>query len=208
MNHIPPKRIYPTGEQLIANPEYYKNKQLTYKGEKMYFDQDIRSGKCMICKKTKDSGEIKRTQLHHVWYNDDDPLEATIEVCGSCHYKIDPEHRVAINMTLGINPNVHLISKKQLIKNLKSQDPTSGKKHQKTEAQKKYPNAYEMWKESDDEFLKNFWSDTSNQQSENQSIKELMKKFGRTRNGIGQRLMKLGFQLDGKFVKYKKEKTR
>lgn len=202
---VKPQRIYPITEELRANPEYYKNKRLNYKGNDVYFDQDIRFGKCVICKKTENSGEIKHTQLHHVWYNDDDPLEATIEVCRSCHYKIDPENRVAINMTLGINPNVHRISKKQLIKKLKSQDSTSSKKDQKTEAQKKHPKAYEKWQKFDDEFLKKFWNDTSKSQSEKQKIKELTQKFGRSRNGIGQRLMKLGFQLDGKFVKYKKE---
>ena len=44
--------------------------------------------------------------------------------------------------------------------------------------------------------------------SEDEKIKELMQKLGRTRNGIGQKLMSFGIQLDGKFVRYKPKKER
>jgi len=64
---------------------------------------------------------------------------------------------------------------------------------QKEEAQKKYPNAYEPWTESDDEFLKKFWKDEPNKQSENEKILELMQKFGRNRGAIVSRLKKMGF---------------
>jgi len=61
---------------------------------------------------------------------------------------------------------------------------------QKIEAQKKYPNAYEPWTESDDESLKKFWKDESNKQSGNEKIQELMQKFGRDRGAIVSRLKK------------------
>ena len=77
-----------------------------------------------------------------------------------------------------------------------------------SEVQKKHTNAFERWKVSDVEFLKDFWSDTSNMKSEDEKIKELMQKLGRTRNGIGQKLMSFGIQLDGKFVRYKPKKER
>jgi len=64
---------------------------------------------------------------------------------------------------------------------------------QKKEAQKTYPNAYEPWSESDDEFLKKFWKDESNKQSGNEKIQELIQKFGRNRGAIVSRLKKMGF---------------
>ena len=70
---------------------------------------------------------------------------------------------------------------------------------QKNETQKKYPNAYEPWTESDDEFLKKFWKDESNKQSRNEKIQELMQKFGRNRGAIVSRLNKIGFDLDEKY---------
>ena len=73
------------------------------------------------------------------------------------------------------------------------------KKYSIKEIQKKYPNAYERWTESDDEFLKKFWKDESNKQSRNEKIQELMQKFGRKRGAIVSRLHKMGFDLDEKY---------
>jgi len=65
----------------------------------------------------------------------------------------------------------------------------------KIEAQKKHPNAYERWRKSDDEFLKIFWSDKSNKNS-NEKIQELMKKFGRNQGAIVSRLNKMGLDAE------------
>lgn len=82
----------------------------------------------------------------------------------------------------------------------KSQGSSFKKKtYQKTEVQKKYPMAYELWTESDDEFLKKFWSDKSNKQSRNEKIQELMQNLGRNRGAIVSRLNKMYFGLDEKF---------
>ncbi len=67
--------------------------------------------------------------------------------------------------------------------------------YQKIEAQKKHPNAYERWTESDDRLLKNFWIDKSNKNA-NEKIQGLMQKFGRNRGAIVSRLNKMGFDAE------------
>jgi len=65
---------------------------------------------------------------------------------------------------------------------------------QKIEAQKKYPEAYEPWTKSNDEFLKNYWNDESNKQSRDEKIQELSKELGRQKGGIRARLKKMGLE--------------
>ena len=93
-----PGRIYPPKEELIENHEFYKYKRLTYRGTKMVFDQDIKTGKCHFCKKSVKKGEIFWTGLHHLKYDDQDPLAWTVEVCASCHYKVDKKNKSRIDM--------------------------------------------------------------------------------------------------------------
>jgi len=54
---------------------------------------------------------------------------------------------------------------------------------------------FRKWTESDDEFLKNYWNDKSNTQSEHEKIQELSKKFDRSNGAIVSRLEKNGFVL-------------
>ena len=93
-----PKRIYPTKEELIANRKFYKYKRLKYKGRRMIFDQDIRTGVCCLCKRSDKKKEITRTVLHHLKYNDSDPLKWTVEICLSCHYQVDEKNKKRIDM--------------------------------------------------------------------------------------------------------------
>ncbi len=88
-------------------------------------------------------------------------------------------------------------SKKKMDSKPKSQSSASMKKpnYQKIEAQKKYSNAYERWRKSDDVFLKNFWGNKSKKNS-NEKIQELMQKFGRNRGAIVSRLNKMGFDAE------------
>ena len=39
-----PKRIFPSKEELITNREFYKKKRLKYRGRRMVFDKDIKTG--------------------------------------------------------------------------------------------------------------------------------------------------------------------
>jgi len=93
-----PKRIFPTKYQLIANREFYKDKRLKYRGKSIVFDKDIRTGVCHFCKKSTKKKEITRTVLHHLKYNNSDPLAWTVEICLSCHYKVDEKNKKRIDM--------------------------------------------------------------------------------------------------------------
>ena len=79
------------------NREYWKKRTMTWNKKKLFFDHEIKTGICIFCKKERRSQRSKSTALHHVKYNNDDPLEWTIEVCINCHSKIDKGNRAHID---------------------------------------------------------------------------------------------------------------
>ena len=83
----------PTVAELIRNREYWNPKILHFRGEKIVYDQDIRKGECLVCKRNGKAQYSGPTYLHHLFYDDTDPLAYTIEVCGRCHYKIDSNNK-------------------------------------------------------------------------------------------------------------------
>ncbi len=91
----------PPVNELIKNQEFWKNKTMTYLGDKKYFDQDIRTGVCYFCKKENRVRKTGPTSLHHVKYDHSDPLAWTIEVCSKCHWQIDPNNRKVIAKSTG-----------------------------------------------------------------------------------------------------------
>lgn len=92
----------PSITELITNREYWKQKILHRRdGEKIVYDQDIRIGECLLCKRNGKAQYKPRTYLHHLFYDETDPLAYTIEVCGKCHYKIDPNNRKCLNRQYG-----------------------------------------------------------------------------------------------------------
>ena len=93
-----PKRIFPTKDKLIANSGFYRYKRLKYRGRRMVFDQNIRTGVCYFCKRSDKKKEISRTVLHHLKYDDSNPLDWTVEICLSCHYKVDEKNKKRIDM--------------------------------------------------------------------------------------------------------------
>ncbi len=92
-----PKRIFPSKEKLIKNHEFYKNKRLKYRGRNMVFDKDIKTGACQFCEKLTKKKKYTRTVLHHLKYQDSDPLAWTVEICPSCHYKVDEKNKNRID---------------------------------------------------------------------------------------------------------------
>jgi len=83
----------PTITEQIKNREFWKNKILHRRGEKIVFDQDIRDGVCYFCKKHGRAQYSGPTYLHHAKYDNSDPLAWTIEVCSKCHYQIDSNNK-------------------------------------------------------------------------------------------------------------------
>jgi len=77
------------------NREYWRKRTLTWHKKKIFFDHEIKTGICYFCKK-EGKPQRSKTVLHHVKYNNDDPLEWTIEVCDKCHYQIDQGNRKVI----------------------------------------------------------------------------------------------------------------
>ena len=83
----------PTITELINNREFWKPKILHFRGQKIVYDKAIRIGECLVCKRNGKAQWKPRTYLHHLFYDDTDPLAYTIEVCGKCHYKIDSNNK-------------------------------------------------------------------------------------------------------------------
>jgi len=96
-----PKEVEPKITDIIKNPEYWNKRRLNYLGDDIYFDQEIRTGVCYLCKRNGRTQKSKRTALHHLKYDHSDKLAWTIEVCNSCHWHIDPKNRKAIAKSTG-----------------------------------------------------------------------------------------------------------
>lgn len=93
--------------RIVANPIYtpihnprthrkYGPRRITYQNCRVYLSQNFRTGQCNHChKKIGDEyinsrgklATIKKTDMHHIEYHDDDLLQDTIELCVSCHVK-------------------------------------------------------------------------------------------------------------------------
>ena len=57
----------------------------SFRGEKVECDGPVRIGSCEVCKRRLG---LKKTFLHHFWYDPLDKLRFTIEVCFKCHLSI------------------------------------------------------------------------------------------------------------------------
>ena len=96
-----PKEVEPSVTEVIKNSEYWNKRRLNFLGDDIYFDQEIRTGVCYLCKRDGRAQKSKRTELHHLKYDQSDKLAWTIEVCSSCHWHIDPKKRNAIAKKTG-----------------------------------------------------------------------------------------------------------
>ena len=71
------------------NREIWQKRTMIWKKKKLFFDQDIKTGICYFCKKEGRRQLHPKTSLHHIKYDNQDPLLWTIEVCLKCHFQID-----------------------------------------------------------------------------------------------------------------------
>ncbi len=74
-----PKEVEPEYTE-IKNSKYWNKRCLNYLGDEIYFDQEIRTGVCILCKKDGRTQKSSTTYLHHLKYDHDDKLAWTIEV--------------------------------------------------------------------------------------------------------------------------------
>ena len=65
----------------------------SFRGEKVECDGPVRIGSCEVCKRRLG---LKKTFLHHFWYDPLDKLRFTIEVCFKCHLILDDNFRYMI----------------------------------------------------------------------------------------------------------------
>jgi len=61
-------------------------RRLNYKGKLVYLDKNPRRGVCQQCGAVK-GNDCKRTNIHHLEYDEKNVLNNTIELCVSCHAK-------------------------------------------------------------------------------------------------------------------------
>src|SRR5215831_18144005 len=54
---------------------------LTYKEKVVYVKNRLLTGKCSLCDKSIQNNEIRKTDMHHLKYDDNDPSAYTIELC-------------------------------------------------------------------------------------------------------------------------------
>ena len=96
-----PKEVEPDITDIIKNSEYWNKRRLNYLGDDIFFDREIRTGVCYFCKRNGKMQKSSKTFLHHLKYDHSDKLAWTIEVCGRCHWQIDPKNRKAIAKRTG-----------------------------------------------------------------------------------------------------------
>ncbi len=92
-----PKEVFPTSSEIKENQEYWNKRSITYRDEKRYFDQVVRTDECYFCKKEDRKQRSEKTLLHHLKYDDSHPLAWTLEICTSCHYRVDKNAKKIID---------------------------------------------------------------------------------------------------------------
>lgn len=88
-----------------CNNRYYKNRKwhpingprrISFKGKAIYTKTNPRIGTCTFCKRTIKNGELKRTVMHHIEYDELNPLAHTVELCSRCHINYHRERRSTV----------------------------------------------------------------------------------------------------------------
>lgn len=90
INHPEQVKLLQLKHSKINNPKSNR-KKILFKGGQVWIGYNPRSGICSKCKRSVHKGEIKKTNLHHTQYDENNPLAHTIELCVSCHIK---EHNI------------------------------------------------------------------------------------------------------------------
>jgi len=61
------------------------NRRMTFNEKLLRFPEEFRINICEYCGKSYPNELSERTHLHHTKYDEEDPLEYTVELCRSCH---------------------------------------------------------------------------------------------------------------------------
>jgi len=66
--------------KIITVPKW-SSRRITFKDKRLYVKENPRTGICSNCGSTKD------TEIHHITYDNNNPLMNTVELCSVCHGK-------------------------------------------------------------------------------------------------------------------------
>jgi len=96
-NYRKPKQLdkMPTRNAKIR--PFWAKRSFTWNRKRIFFDQEIKTGICYFCKKEGRAQRSRTTVLHHLKYDNQDPLAWTLEVCTKCHMQIDVKNRKIID---------------------------------------------------------------------------------------------------------------
>ena len=61
--------------------------------------KDIKTGECFFCKKAGRTQMSQKTELHHLKYDNSDPLAWTLEICNWCHGQVDVKRQMKIEQS-------------------------------------------------------------------------------------------------------------
>jgi hypothetical protein len=76
-------------DKTIRTPEINRAgnmRRMIFKDKVIHLPKNPRTGVCSLCGNKVGEG-IKKTNIHHLEYHDDDPLKGGIEICPRCHIK-------------------------------------------------------------------------------------------------------------------------
>ena len=75
-------------DRLNAKQREEHKKRMTFKGERIQLKKNPRKNICSVCGKKYPDDLKTQTCVHHLKYDESDPLAHTVEMCSSCHMKL------------------------------------------------------------------------------------------------------------------------
>jgi hypothetical protein len=83
--------------KIFVNPKWHpitNTRKIRFKGRFIYLKENPRKGICNWCHRKigdifinarRQLATVKKTDIHHIEYHENDPLKDTLELCNSCH---------------------------------------------------------------------------------------------------------------------------
>ena len=88
------KRYRQNNPEKVKTADRRKQERILYfKGREIRLKYPPRRGICSKCGRSVVKGEIKKTNIHHEKYDENNPLAHTIELCVSCHVQVHKKLR-------------------------------------------------------------------------------------------------------------------
>lgn len=78
------KRLYSNPRRSKELRKKYNDRRMKFKDRSISLPENPRIGVCNFCRAVV-LFDCKRTDMHHFWYNENNPLDGALESCSSCH---------------------------------------------------------------------------------------------------------------------------